>query len=231
MRKTHIQAVSYLRVSGVAQVKGDGFPRQRATILAYAKAHKIDVIDEYRDEGISGTKETADRPGLAMLIDRLRHNGVRLVLVERADRVARDLIVSEMILSQLRDAGVSVVEAESGNDLTAGDQDNPSAKLIRQILGVVSEYDKDSIVLKLRAARDRMRRETGRCEGKKPFGTRPGEQATLARIRQLRRKARKGKRKSYAKIAAMLNDEGRPTRHGRPWKPATVYTICNRKAP
>ena len=229
MAKKRTTAIAYLRVSGANQVKGHGFPRQRKTIAAYAKAHKIDLIDECHDAGVSGTKETADRPGLQVLFDRLKNNGVALVLIERADRLARDLIVSEIILGQLRGIGVRVVEAESGTDLTDGDVDNPTAKLIRQILGVVSEFDKDSIVLKLRAARQRTRQLTGRCEGKKPFGARPGEADTLKRIRELRRKPRKGKRRSYAKIADMLNAEGRPTRHGRPWKPATVFNICNRK--
>jgi hypothetical protein len=31
------KAVSYLRVSGKAQIEGDGFPRQRETIARYAK--------------------------------------------------------------------------------------------------------------------------------------------------------------------------------------------------
>ncbi len=228
MPKTRTQAVAYLRVSGVAQAKGHGFDRQAKTIRSYAKAHKIDLIDEYRDEGVSGAKETADRPGLAVMFDRLKNNGVTLVLIERADRLARDLIVSEMLLGQLREVGIQVVEAESGTDLTNGDQDNPTAKLVRQILAVISEFDKDSIVLKLRAARDRTRKLTGRCEGQKPFGTYPGEAATLQRIRQLRRKPRKGKRRSYAKIAAILNQEQRPTRRGGPWDPSSVFRIVNR---
>lgn len=223
------QAIAYLRVSGPNQIKGHGFPRQRKSICTYAKAHKIDVIQECCDEGVSGTKETADRPGLAALYDRLKNNGVGLVLIERADRLARDLIVSEIILQELRAIGVRVVEAEGGIDLTDGDQSNPTAKLIRQILGVVSEFDKDSIVLKLKAARDRTRKLTGRCEGQKPFGTRPGEAATLDRIRQLRRKPRKGKRRSYAKIADVLNSEGRIARRGGPWTAGSIRLICIRK--
>jgi DNA invertase Pin-like site-specific DNA recombinase len=37
---------------------------------------------------VSGTRELADRPGLAALLDRLESNGVRTVIVERADRLA-----------------------------------------------------------------------------------------------------------------------------------------------
>jgi hypothetical protein len=37
-----------------------------------------------------------------------------------------------------------------------------------------SEFEKNSIVLKLRTARKRMKAELGRCEGRKPYGDRGG---------------------------------------------------------
>lgn len=106
-----MKAFSYLRVSGKGQALGDGFLRQRDTIEKYAKANGIAIEEEFRDEGISGTTELADRNGLARLIDRIESNGVRTVLVERADRVARDLLVGEVIFGQFRDLGVTVIEA------------------------------------------------------------------------------------------------------------------------
>jgi len=228
MAKRQTKAVSYLRVSGKGQVEGHGFDRQADTVKRYAKANGIALVGEYRDEGVSGTKDLDARPGLAALLDRLESNGVRIVLVERADRLARDLVVGELILQQLRELGVTVIEAEGGNDLTAGDQDNPTAVLIRQVLGAISEFDKSVIVLKLRAARERVRRDRGRCEGRKPFGDRPGESQTVERILQLRRKPRGGTRLSYAKIAGQLNTENRPTRTGKPWTPGSVFAIVKR---
>src|SRR6187200_814188 len=94
------KAVSYLRVSGQGQVQGDGFERQRTAIAKFAKAAKYEVVDEFRDEGVSGTKELEHRPGLAALLDRVESNGVKVVLVERADRLARDLMVNEVIVHQ-----------------------------------------------------------------------------------------------------------------------------------
>ncbi len=69
------EALAYLRVSGKGQISGDGFPRQRDAIRQYAKAHGIEVVDEYRDEGVSGTKDLDDRDGLSDLIARVRSNG------------------------------------------------------------------------------------------------------------------------------------------------------------
>ena len=208
MRKK-TRALSYLRVSGKGQVGGHGFDRQRASIRRYAEAHSINIVGEYRDEGVSGTKELADRKGLASLLDMLESNGLNLVLVECADRLARDLLVGEVILGQFRDLGVKVVATNSGTDLTAAD-DDPTRVLIRQVLGAVSQFDKSVTVLKLRAARRRVRRRNGRCEGRKPYGTRPGEHRVVQRILELRRKPRGENRLSVAKIADILNRCGSP---------------------
>jgi DNA invertase Pin-like site-specific DNA recombinase len=223
-----MKSFSYLRVSGKGQVSGDGFIRQRETIAQYAKTNNIDIVEEYRDEGVSGTTELADRMGLAKLFDRIDSNGVRLVLVERADRVARDLLVGEVILSQFRDRDVQVIEAASGNELTADDGD-PTKVLIRQLLGAVAQFDKSVVVSKLRAARDRHRQEHGRCEGRKPYGALPGEDMVLKQIMAMRRKPRYGRRMSYQKIADGLNVAGIFARHGGEWKAATIRNIVARK--
>jgi DNA invertase Pin-like site-specific DNA recombinase len=225
MTKPH--AYSYLRVSGKGQVDGDGFPRQRAAIGRYAKAQGIEIVEEYRDAAVSGERELADRKGLAAVLAAVQTGEVRTVLIERADRLARDLIVGEIILSQFRAAGVAVWSAEGGVDLTAAD-DDPTKRLIRQILGAVAEYDKTVTVLKLRAARERMRRQTGRCEGVKPYGYRPGEPEVIARMRQLRRKPQGEPRLGYHRIAKILNAEGRPTRTGSPWTSSTVRKVLLR---
>lgn len=218
---------AYLRVSGLSQIKGDGFDRQTAAIDKYAKRNKLTVTETFRDKGVSGTAELSDRDGLASLIKRIASNGIKIVLIERADRLARDLMVSEVILSQFRDLGVTVIEAEGGTDLSVSDGD-PTRVMIRQVLGAVSEFDKNIMVLKTRAARERIRRRDGRCEGRKPFGTLPGESKTLDQIQLLRRKPRGGDRRSFAEIAAALNTAGLRSRLGRPWNRGSVYAICRR---
>ncbi len=223
------EALAYLRVSGCGQVNGDGFPRQREAVRGYAKARGIEIIDEFRDEGVSGSKDLDDREGLSDLFARIRSNGVRLIVIERTDRLARDLMVGEVLLAEFRKLGVTVIAADSGTDLTAGD-DDPTRVLIRQVLGAVAQFEKSVIVAKLRAARVRQRRATGRCEGRKPYGTRPGEADVLALMRRLRRKPRGGERLSYDAIAARLNAEGVPTRSGKTWAGATVRGILRRRA-
>ena len=95
-----------------------------------------------------------------------------------------------------------------------------------QIQGAFAELDKTMLVRKLKRGREAKREASGGCEGRKPFGHYEGEQQTLDRIRQLRRKPRGGDRLSFGSVATALNKEAVPTRHGKPWTRATVQKIC-----
>jgi DNA invertase Pin-like site-specific DNA recombinase len=221
---TSTKAVTYLRVSGTSQVEGDGFPRQRETCAAYASANSIEIVGEYRDEACSGCTEADAREAFGAMVQRIAGNGVRLVLVERADRLARDLIVSETLLATLRKLGVRVVEACSGIELT--DASDPSRILVRQVLGAVAEFNRRELVGKLAKARKRIRIESGRCEGRKPYGEREGEEAGLARLISLV----KSEGRSLRAAAATLNAEGVPTRSGKPWLAGSVASVLNTAA-
>jgi len=222
-------AYAYPRVSAKSQLDGDGFDRQRDSMNRYAKAHKVNILQEFPEEAVPGDTELANRPALSAMMDAIVANGVRLVLVERADRLARDLIVSELLLAEFRKMGVRVIAVDSGEDLTAVDAD-PTKVLIRQILGALAQWEKSVIVLKLQAARQRKRREHGRCEGDKPFGQKPGEEAALNRIKELARKPRGRPRPKATWIAKRLNAEGVPTRSGKPWTRSTIWKVLHRLA-
>lgn len=219
-----IKAFSYLRVSGKGQIDGDGFPRQQDTINRYARAHHMEVVQEFRDKGVTGTKEALDRPGLTDLFVALKANGVRVVIVENATRVARDLMVSEIILSEFRKLNVKVISADGGVDLTLGN-DDPTGKLVRQILAAVSEWEKSLIVQKLRASRLRMRRSGQRCEGRKSYGETPAERQVVEKMTGWRKE-----HKSFKEIAEALNTEGVPPRSGvaAKWHPTQVQRVLKR---
>ena len=219
------KALSYLRVSGKGQISGDGFPRQRDTVSRYAKRHQIEIEREFCEKGVSGTKDAFDREALTELFIALKSNGVRLVLVERADRMARDLMISEILLGEFRKLGVKVISAESGTELTVED-DDPTKKLIRQVLGAISEWEKSVIVQKLRCARMRIRKTDGRCEGRKPYGFTEFEKSVIAKMLAYRSEGL-----TIAEIANRLNADGikprTPARAGKEtkWHPTTIQRI------
>ncbi len=138
-------------------------------------------------------------------------------------------MVGEIILRQLTKLGARVIAADSGTDLTAGNGD-PTRKLIRQVLGAVSEFEKGVLVAKLAAGRRRAKKAGRRVEGAKPFGHYPGELETLERIRELSRKPRgRGmKGRTLMEICATLNAEGLRPRYGGEWRPANLSALLVR---
>jgi DNA invertase Pin-like site-specific DNA recombinase len=214
-----IKAFAYLRVSGKGQVDGDGFPRQKAAIQAYADTHGIRIKKFFQEEGISGTKDLENRPALQELMIALHSNGVRTVLIEKLDRLARDLMVQESVIADFQRNGFQLISVNEP-DLCS---DEPTRVLLRQMMGAFAQYERSMVVLKLRSARQRARIRDGRCEGRKPFGQREGEQDIIARIQKL---AARGM--NYTQIADKLNAEGLPTRANGQWFPATVSRILAR---
>jgi len=213
------KAFGYLRVSGKGQLDGDGFPRQRAAIRKYAAEHDIKIVEWFEEQGVSGTKDQDERPAFQRLLLALHGDGVRMVVIEKLDRLARDLMVQESIIGDLRKHGfelVSVMEPDLCSD-------DPSRTMVRQFFGAVSQYEKSTIVSKLRGARQRARARDGRCEGRKPYGTRPGEQPVVARMCELHRQGH-----GYSGVAGELNKAGISTRYGCQWTAQTVRRVLLR---
>lgn len=209
-------AFAYLRVSGKGQLEGDGFTRQLAAIKKHAVANGFKIIRIFREEGVSGAKDLENRPALQELMVALHSNGTKLVLIEKLDRLARDLIIQESIIADMKRNHfeiVSVIEPDMCSD-------DPSRTLIRQILGAFSQYERAIIVQKLRGARQRIRTKTGRCEGRKPFGTRPGESGIVQRMHDLRQQGL-----AVDKIAEALNAGGHKPRAGQQWYATSVYRV------
>lgn len=195
---------------------GDGFTRQLTAIKKYAAANDIKVVRIFREEGVSGCTDWESRPAFSEMMGLLLSNGVRTVLVERLDRVARDLLVQESVIGDFQRKNLTLVSVSEPDLLS----DDPSRVLMRQMLGAFFQYEKTLLVAKLRGARQRIRSGTGRCEGRKPYGTKPGEQAIVERIKQLR-----GDGMAVDKIAAVLNTEALMPRAGARWYPTTIYRI------
>jgi len=210
------QAFAYIRVSGKGQIDGDGFPRQIQAIQQYAKGNGVQVVETFREEAISGKTELEHRPGLQALLESLRSRDVKLVLIEKLDRLARDLMVQETIIGDMQKNGFELISVAEP-DLCSND---PSRKLVRQIFGAIAEYDRAMIVLKLKAARQRAKAKSGRCEGERPYGMLSGESEVLAQMKALRAKGL-----SYQEIAAALDRVGLKPRYGDRWNPIVINRV------
>jgi site-specific DNA recombinase len=216
------EAFAYLRVSGATQTHGDGFPRQLAAINAYAVSNGITIAHVFEERGVSGTKDPAEdltaRPAWNEILTAIASNGARTIIIEKLDRLARDLMVQETMIAHLKRRGITLVSVEEPD--ACGD--NPTRTFIRQVLGAVAELDRKMIVAKLRAARQRKNAPGGRYGyGHDP--RRPNEAATLATMRAL---AAEGL--PVLTIAKRLNALCLLARDGGQWQSRVVGRILGR---
>jgi DNA invertase Pin-like site-specific DNA recombinase len=214
-----VEAVGYLRTSSAANV-GDGKDseqRQRLAIERHARAANFVIVGWFYDAAVSGADPVEVRPGFAAMLARIAANSVRTIIVETANRFARDLMVQEVGFAMLRDLGVTLIAADSPASFL---DDGPTSKLIRQILGAVAEFDKAMTVAKLKGARDRIRRGGKKCEGRKSYTERAPEMVILARAIKSR-----GGRVSLRKVSAELAAQGYTTPTGKPYSASAVQSM------
>lgn len=221
--KNKVETFAYLRVSSKGQVTGHGFRRQAEIINEFARKNGYTVQETFRD-AFTGTE--ADRPEFNQMI--AATNGVRTILIESLDRLARDVMVQSLLLANLAKSGITLINCATGEDVTAAMSQDPMRKALIQIQSVFSELEKSRLVAKLRRAREAKKAASGKCEGRKAFGEKNGELATVELMRSLRRK-RNGKRLSFAKIASELNRRFVATRTGAKWQTTTVRNILSRR--
>ena len=213
-------ACAYFRTSSAANVGADkdSLPRQQIAVRAFAAAQGVGIVKEFYDAAVSGTDAVMERPGFAAMLAYMLGNGARTVLVEDASRFARDLIVQETGYQMLKEQGVELIAVDSPDSFVS---DTPTAVMVRQILGAVRQFEKATLVSKLRGARVRKRLETGRCEGAKRFGAIPPAHVSAA-------KAAREEGLTLRRIAVKLTAEGCLTQAGTSYSVAAVHRMLRK---
>jgi DNA invertase Pin-like site-specific DNA recombinase len=216
------KAVAYMRTSSAANVGADkdSEHRQRAAIEAFARAAGYEVVETFYDAAVSGADHIDARAGFAAMLKRIESNGVRTIIVETASRFARDLMVQEVGHLRLRERGVELIAADSPQSFI---DDTPTARLVRQVLGAIAEFDKAMTVAKLRGARERKRATGVKVEGRKSLMEKQPEVAALAK--RLRRRRPKGGVRSLREISAELFEAGHVNTNGRPFSASSIRSM------
>jgi Resolvase, N terminal domain len=84
----------------------DSEHRQRRAIEAFAKRDGYEIVAEFYDAAVSGADHIDTRPGFAAMLERIEGNGVRIIIVETANRFARERAMPVELPSR-KDVGLS----------------------------------------------------------------------------------------------------------------------------
>lgn len=208
-------AVAYMRVSTDEQDLG--LDAQRAAIEAWATREGAEVV-AWHEERVTGGAELADRGAMLAALADVKAKRAGLLVAYRLDRLGRDPLTALLVGREVEKARAQIVYVTGGGAATS----DPTSKLLRTVLLGVAEFEKDMIGARTKAALavKRGRGDALGRPGREAFGYRregtklveePGEQATLARARELYAVEGVGLRSVVATLAA----EGRMNRRGR----------------
>jgi site-specific DNA recombinase len=155
----------YARVSTEVQEAKGTIGSQLATLHERARSEGDQVVATFRDEGHSGAR--LDRPGLDALRDQAEAGVFEAVWCLSPDRLARAYAYQVLVLDELARHGVRVRFA----DAPAID-DDPQARLLTQVQGVIAEYERAKIAERNRRGKLWRARAGEVITWKAPFGYR-----------------------------------------------------------
>jgi DNA invertase Pin-like site-specific DNA recombinase len=173
-----MKAAIYSRVSTADQ----SVEMQMDELRAYCQRRGFDIVDEYIDRGMSGTRES--RPSLNRLLADARRRQFDAVLVYRYDRFARSLPHLVNALGEFDALGIHFISLHEGVDTST-----PSGRLVFGIFASIAEFERSLIKERVKSGQAAARRRGAK------FG-RPRVKVDSQRIVELRRQGL-----SYANIA------------------------------
>lgn len=222
-------ALAYARCS-IDKEGSFGMESQIDQIQQFSNKSNFEIIQFFQEEGVSGVDD--NRKGWNELTKFLKENtDIKSVIILRLDRLARDLMLQENMILELRNMEVDLISIEEP-DLCSND---PIRKLFRHIRGAISEYERSLISKRLKHGRLK-KAETGEYSGGNiPYGYRyidgkitinKKEAEVVKKIIGMRRKRKSYKKLSYSKIAEQLNQKSILPPKEKKWLACTIHYIC-----
>lgn len=218
------RAVCYVRVSTEEQARGGvSLEAQEERLTAYCNMAGLEIAAVIREEGVSGAKPLASRPGGQQLLQLLTERKAEHVVALKLDRLFRD---AEDALRQTKawdKAGIALHLVDMGgqtlNTATA------MGRFFLNMLAAFAELERNLIAERTATALAHKKAHK-RAYAPTPYGfervgeelvENPREQEVIAQIFAWDRAGW-----SLRRIAAELNRRGVPTKQGSKWYAATV---------
>ena len=157
----HKQCVIYSRFSPRPNAdECDSCEKQEERCSAYAHKKNYLICGHFRDRNVSGGK--LFRSGLQAAINFLKPGWV--LLIDRTDRLARDMLVGYAIRKQVEEVGATI---EYADGTPSGS--SPEEKFLQGIMLLVASFERDRIVSRTQAGMDRKKKACERV-GTIPVG-------------------------------------------------------------
>lgn len=206
------KAAIYLRVSTEDQAQeGYGLDVQRERCKAQAIAKGWEIIHEFTDEGLSGTKDASLRPGLAALLEAAQTRVIDAAIVLSLDRLGRKTSLVLNLVEQLSDTNVALVSCKESLDTST-----PQGQFVLTLFAALAQLERDTIIERTTAGRNERGKVDGEKGGRLPMGyirtseglisIDPQAAETVRRIFAL-----KDQGLSLRSIANKLNSSGTPS--------------------
>lgn len=157
---------AYLRVSTQEQKdSGLGIAAQRTKCLAMATVKDWAVPDFFIDEGVSGTKESVDRPGLNALCEAISQKQYNAVIILALDRLGRKTRIVLDLVEEFTEQGVTLVSCKESLDTGT-----PQGQFVLTLFAALAQLERDMIIERTAAAIEERAKKDGERGGRLPFG-------------------------------------------------------------
>lgn len=137
-----IKTVAYARISSLL---GQNVEHQLHGIRQLALQRGYALVEEYIDEGISGTSEK--RPSLDRLIKDARRGLFSIVIIHSVDRLGRSAKHLLNLMEEFRHLKISIISIRESLDFTT-----PTGKMTLTVLAAVAELEAKLISERIKTA-------------------------------------------------------------------------------
>jgi DNA invertase Pin-like site-specific DNA recombinase len=171
-----MKAAIYVRVS---TTQAQSPEMQIRELRQFCKARNWQIVDEYKDEGVSGSKDS--RPQLNRLMADAHKRKFDVVAVWKFDRFARSVSHLLRALETFQSLGVAFVSLSESLDTST-----PAGKMVFTVLGAVAELERSLIGERVRAGL-RNAKANGVVLGRPPL-----KKLSATDLRQIRKDRKRG---------------------------------------
>lgn len=166
----------YCRVSSEDQQEKETIENQEIYATKYCDLYEIDIIDWYKDDGVSGTIPMSERPeGKRLLDDIMADPEPCLVLAFNVRRLGRDARHILNAVHELESTGKVAVRSMT----EAFDTGTPAGRFFLTILAGVAGYDRETLLENMRLGAYRHAMKGRWLGGIVPYGYRVDDEGFL----------------------------------------------------